>query len=30
MSVNLHFEEKARAAVYSAVCCVDEAGAGRL
>ena len=30
MSVNLHFEEKARAAGFSAVCGVDEAGAGPL
>ena len=27
MSVNLHFEEKARAAGFSAVCGVDQAGA---
>lgn len=30
MSVDLHFEEKARAAGFSAVCGVDEAGAGPL
>ena len=30
MSVDLHFEEKARAAGFSAVCGVDEAGAGAL
>ena len=30
MSVDLHFEEKARAARFSAVCGVDEAGAGPL
>lgn len=30
MSVDLHFEEKARAADFSAVCGVDEAGAGPL
>ena len=30
MSVDLHFEEKARAAGFSSVCGVDEAGAGPL
>ena len=30
MSVNLHYEDKARAAGFSAVCGVDEAGAGPL
>ena len=30
MSVDLHFEEKARAAGFSAICGVDEAGAGPL
>ena len=30
MSVDLHFDEKARAAGFSAVCGVDEAGAGPL
>ena len=30
MSIDLHFEEKARAAGFSAVCGVDEAGAGPL
>ena len=30
MSVNLHYEDKARAAGFSSVCGVDEAGAGAL
>lgn len=30
MSVNLHYEDKARAAGFSSVCGVDEAGAGPL
>ena len=29
MSVNLHYEDKARSAGFSSVCGVDEAGAGR-
>jgi len=28
MSVNLHYEDKARSAGFSSVCGVDEAGAG--
>ena len=30
MSVNLHYEDKARSAGFSSVCGVDEAGAGPL
>ena len=30
MSVNLHYEDKARAAGFSSVCGVDEAGRGPL